>query len=363
MGAVVGPNLGLSELGSLIVRKVAENADAGFVAKSTEEVIHKFEEFNKGRIEKFPGLKKLIISSMDIEKFYPNILSEESAKIVRQMWEESDIPMDGIDMDYLSKYLGMKLSKTEIAEEKFEDLVYTKKVTERKKKTKITKKISKRNYRKKPKLRTTKMKKDTEYQDIKCSEGADTLEATTNSTSEEKVVNDNSGGADTSTIVKKKTKKTEWIKAKKKPSETEGRKMFGKALEIMLRKCMDNHLYLFENKVRLQTKGGPIGLKLTGEIADCVMIHWDKILLKKLKSLEMEPKIYTRFKDDIQIVIESLENGSKIEDGKVVVDEQKKLVDKDRSNSKVTMDVIQEVANSINPMIKLTVETPCNFKD
>ena len=139
--------------------------------------------------------------------------------------------------------------------------------------------------------------------------------------------------------------------------------MFGKALEIMLRKCMDNHLYLFENKVRLQTKGGPIGLKLTGEIADCVMIDWDKILLKKLKSLEMEPKIYTRFKDDIQIVIESLENGSKIEDGKIVVDEQKKLVDKDRSDSKVTMDVIQEVANSIHPMIKLTVETPCNFKD
>ena len=77
----------------------------------------------------------------------------------------------------------------------------------------------------------------------------------------------------------------------------------------------------------------------------------------------MEPKIYTRFKDDIQIVIESLENGSKIEDGKIVVDEQKKLVDKDRSDSKVTMDVIQEVANSINPMIKLTVETLCNFKD
>ena len=73
----------------------------------------------------------------------------------------------------------------------------------------------------------------------------------------------------------------------------------------------------------------------------------------------MEPKIYTRFKDDIQIVIESLENGSKIEDGKIVVDEQKK----DRSDSKVTMNVIQEVANSINPMIKLTVETPCNFKD
>ena len=27
------------------------------------------------------------------------------------------------------------------------------------------------------------------------------------------------------------------------------------------------------------------------------------------------------------------------------------------------MELIQEIANSINPMIKLTIETPCNFVD
>jgi hypothetical protein len=53
------------------------------VAKSTEEVINKFEEFNKNRFENIPGLRKLIIASMDIEKFYPNILSEESAKLAK----------------------------------------------------------------------------------------------------------------------------------------------------------------------------------------------------------------------------------------------------------------------------------------
>ena len=36
---------------------------------------------------------------------------------------------------------------------------------------------------------------------------------------------------------------------------------------------------------------------------------------------------------------------------------------KDKSDSKVTMEVIQEVANSVSPMIKLTVETPCNFQN
>ena len=48
---------------------------------------------------------------------------------------------------------------------------------------------------------------------------------------------------------------------------------------------------------------------------------------------------------------------------KIVVDEAKKSIDEKKSNSKVTMEVVQEIANSINPMIKLTVETPCNYAD
>ena len=52
-----------------------------------------------------------------------------------------------------------------------------------------------------------------------------------------------------------------------------------------------------------------------------------------------------------------------MENGKIVIDESKKLADGDKSDSKVTMDVILEVANSVSPMIRLTVETPCNFEN
>ena len=77
----------------------------------------------------------------------------------------------------------------------------------------------------------------------------------------------------------------------------------------------------------------------------------------------MIPEVYTRFKDDIEIAIESLEKGSKLVENEIIIDENKKLVDENKSDTKVTMEVIQEIANSINPMIKLTVETPCNFED
>ena len=241
------------------------------------------------------------------------------------------------------------IKKDEIVEEGFEDLLYTRKKKEGKKKQKITKKIG----RKQKKFQRT------------------TQDNRLDNLSKDKVKDTNSsdGGADTpDTSVKKKNepkkKKTaEWIKPRREPSTKEKRTLFGKALEIMLITCMDNHVYQFSNKVRIQKQGGPIGLKLTGEIADCLMIDWDQKLLAELKKYRMIPEVYTRFKDDIEIAIESLEKGSRLVGDEIIVDEHKKLEDEDKSDSKMTMEIVQEIANSINPMIKLTVETPCNFED
>ena len=91
------------------------------------------------------------------------------------------------------------------------------------------------------------------------------------------------------------------------------------------------------------------------------MIDWDNKLLAKLKNFKITPEIYTRFKDDIEIVTESLEKGSLLMEDKIIVDEKKKAEDIDISDSKVTMGVIQTIANAIDPMIQLTIETPCNY--
>ena len=59
-----------------------------------------------------------------------------------------------------------------------------------------------------------------------------------------------------------------------------------------------------------------------------------------------------------------MENGCTLTDnGQIVIDEGKKVMDEERSQNKVTMEIVQQIANSINPMIKVTVETPCNYKD
>ena len=71
------------------------------MAKSTEEVIEKIEMYNKRKLLENPKLMKLKMASMDIEKFYPNILSEPSAKIIRIMWEDSELKIKPIHMEQL----------------------------------------------------------------------------------------------------------------------------------------------------------------------------------------------------------------------------------------------------------------------
>ena len=70
--------------------------------------------------------------------------------------------------------------------------------------------------------------------------------------------------------------KSKYEAPKRKPTKAEERKLVGKSIELMIVTCMKNHVYRFDNKIRLQLKGGPIGLALTGEVAECYMINWDK---------------------------------------------------------------------------------------
>ena len=49
---------------------------------------------------------------------------------------------------------------------------------------------------------------------------------------------------------------------------------------------------------------------LTGEVADCFMIEWDKEFIHKCKTLGINLLLYSRFKDDIFVAATSLEKGT-----------------------------------------------------
>ena len=153
------------------------------------------------------------------------------------------------------------------------------------------------------------------------------------------------------------------IPPKREPTPNEKRRMLGKVWEIMTIVSMKNHVYKFGGKIRIQKEGGPIGLGLTGEVADCAMVDWDNKLLEKLSQLGIHPAIYKRFKDDITMLLERLEKGTVFKDGKLVIDDQKSVLDKEKDDEIVTMEVIRQIANTIDPMIQLTVDMPSSHEN
>ena len=90
-------------------------------------------------------------------------------------------------------------------------------------------------------------RKDTEEEnnsmDTNISEGLDTLDTSVDKKNE---IEENK---------KKKKKAVEWLKPKRIPTSIEERSMLRKAIEMMLIVCMDNHIYQFEDKVRVLKKG------------------------------------------------------------------------------------------------------------
>ena len=152
-------------------------------------------------------------------------------------------------------------------------------------------------------------------------------------------------------------------KPMRKPNTNEERKMVGKAMKVLIVSCMKNHVYRFGSQIKLQSTGGPIGLALTGEVADCFMNKWDKLFVQKCKDMNIDLMMYSRFKDDIFVSALSLEKGTNIVDGKLVVDMKQKEEDEERCDDDITLEIVRQVAEIVHPMIKFTVDIPSEHED
>ena len=91
---------------------------------------------------------------MDVEKWYPSMIAQPSAKEIREMVVESEIDFKGFDLDVVSQYLGEYLTNEEIKEEDMEEIVYMKKEkAKRKSKKNLVKNVTKKHVPK-PQMKT-----------------------------------------------------------------------------------------------------------------------------------------------------------------------------------------------------------------
>ena len=72
-------------------------------------------------------------------------------------------------------------------------------------------------------------------------------------------------------------------------------------------------------------------MALTGEIADYYLVNWDKKLKRKLEAAGIDLMMYERYKDDITVIGEELEAGSRLVEDKITIDLEKKVEDSEKS--------------------------------
>ena len=115
----------------------------------------------------------------------------------------------------------------------------------------------------------------------------------------------------------------------------------------MIVKIMGLHDYVFDGKIIRQKSGGSIGLDLAGVVADIYMCHWDKLFKQKLSLSGITTKMYKRYKDDMNLLLENNKENNK---------EQS-----EKENN--TMRECIEIANSIHPSIQVTGDIPTKYDE
>ena len=63
------------------------------------------------------------------------------------------------------------------------------------------------------------------------------------------------------------------------------RRLVVEALRIVLLTILQSHTYEFAGILKRQRKGGPIGLELTGVVAQVFMVWWDRQLIESIRSM------------------------------------------------------------------------------
>ena len=154
-----------------------------------------------------------------------------------------------------------------------------------------------------------------------------------------------------------------WSSPEQAPNDLQKREMIIRALQIAIKFIMKNHTYTFGNQIRKQSNGGPIGVDITGTIAQIFMMWWDKEFKTRLSSLLIALEMMKRYVDDINMGMPPIKPGTSYQDG--AIHHREYLVDHDTGIKEDlrTMLFFKEIGNDINPSVQLEVDCPSKHDD
>ena len=310
-GATESANGALSELLTEILTKVGDESDKeSFNCLSNEELMAALSEVNK------KDMKEPIIFSMDVVSMFPNLNVERVAEIAASEFLESNLKIE-VDEKELSLYLAIIFQgrrREELEVLGLDDVV------------------PKRRH---PRARAVLISTD-------------------------EILN------------RRETGETEskFLEAARQPTVAEVRLMFSLALKELVKVCMNSHTYSVGADGRLQSGGGPIGLKLSGAVSKVFMVNWCKKFKSKmmittadLPDFDFAIHLYKFYVDDHNLVVEALPPGARLVAGKVEVVAEEVQGDMLIPTDKRTAELMKEVANSVCEFTKMEVDFPSDNLD
>ena len=84
---------------------------------------------------------------------------------------------------------------------------------------------------------------------------------------------------------------------------------------------MKNHVYNYVNVIQRQQKGGPIGLDLTGGIAQVYMIWWNRELKRRLTMHGIVLRMKKCYVDDVNYGLPPTPPGLRYDNGQLHIEE------------------------------------------
>ena len=253
--------------------------------ESTDELLREFEVVNRGDVD-----EGVAVGSLDVESLYPSLDISKCARIVGMKLLNSELEFENLNWKEIALYIRYQYDDEEL------------------KKRGIIKFCPLRKHGGRPPMFE---------------------------------------GSGSEKCVKKRL--APWRFVNKPPGEKIVRIMFCLGIEAMNKRTMSLHDFKFDGKVYRQTKGGAIGLDLTGVIADIYMCYWDGKLIDLINDRKWKLIVYKRYKDDINFIVS---RGAESDQEKSVYE-----------NEGETVGEIKKMAESIDPAIRVTTDARCEHED
>ena len=159
--------------------------------------------------------------------------------------------------------------------------------------------------------------------------------------------------------VKEEDRYKHWNEPPREPNDEEKLTMIIEAIHVCLMFILTHQYYTFDNKVRKQERGGPIGLDITGTVAQIFMIWWEGEFMSRLASLDIILQMLKRYVDDINLASNALPPGTYYSNGSLAQDN----AGDDMMADARTMLILQSVGNDIHPSIQVEVDYPSRYVD